>query len=326
MLLERLSASVMDGISVGHTRCNVDHCCNRLKLPRDRFCPAHHALESKCAIPECLNAVRPGARTCSTSSHRSVEDVGRARGQAIFRLKKRLQTTASEAGVASTSSPDGDIDVIDDPDVASELQKEIEDAACQGKSSTKSGYKTRLTRRWTHNEQLLFRCCGVITSRATFFEAESPSNAYRFLQGTFPEVLKGAMPSFIFFDNNCKLLRHLRANNDTRFQDVGFPVDVFHAVNKHKDSDAYCQLNCNPAGFKELFDKLNRWLFNSSAAEQGNVWFGKFKTVVREMGEVRYNFFLDEMIMIHNEWRVSVLRARGAQPRHLPEGELRRAF
>ena len=40
----------------------------------------------------------------------------------------------------------------------------------------KKKVKAAFTRRWTFNEQLMVRPCGVILSRATFYEAESPSN------------------------------------------------------------------------------------------------------------------------------------------------------
>ncbi len=131
------------------------------------------------------------------------------------------------------------------------------------------------------------------------------------------------MPSYIFFDNNCNLLRHLLHFGDHRLDDVGLPVDVFHALRKHKDSDGFCVMNCNPANFAELYSAILGWLFNSSAAEQGNVWFGKFMPVVREMSETHYNFFLDEMILIHNEQRVAVLEKRGCRPRMVPLEELR---
>ena len=114
----------------------------------------------------------------------------------------------------------------------------------------------------------------------------------QFINGTFPAEFPRALPSFLFFDNNCLLLKHLRAVGDKRLMEIGLPVDVFHAIRKHKDSDGFCQLNCNPAGFCELYTADNEWIFNSSAAEQGNVWFGKFLPVVREMGEVHYNFFV----------------------------------
>ena len=105
--------------------------------------------------------------------------------------------------------------------------------------------------------------------------------------------------------------------------DIALPVDVFHAINKHKDSDEFCQMHCNPAGFPELIKDNRDWVFNSSAAEQINAWFGQFLRVVREMREVQYDFFLDEMIAIHNEYRVGVLRRRGRRPRLVPVAELR---
>ncbi len=103
---------------------------------------------------------------------------------------------------------------------------------------------------------------------------------------------------------------------------MGLPVDVFHAISKHKDTDEFCKLNCNPATFPELYTALHQWVFNSSAAEQANVWFGQFQRIVREMREENYNFFLDEMIAIHNEWQVGVLYRRGARPRLVPIEEL----
>ena len=81
-------------------------------------------------------------------------------------------------------------------------------------------------------------------------------------------------------------------------------------------------MNCNPAGFPELYTIDHEWLFNTSAAEQGNVWFGKFMPVVREMDELHFNFFLDEMILIRNEWQVGVLAKRGFHPRLIPRAEL----
>ena len=235
---------------------------------------------------------------------------------------------------------------IDDHKVAVTMAAEenVEDAsACEGKPNGRKKQKSTLTRRFTHNEQLIVRCCGIILARATFFEAESVSNAFvshlcahvgnscdaaqEFLLQTFPSTWPRAQPSFCFFDNNCSLLKHVMASEQLRshsIADIGLPVDVFHAITKHKDSDAFCQMHCNPAGFPELYDKSDKWVFNSSAAEQTNVWFGKFLAVVREMGEVNYNFFLDEMVIIHNEWQEGVLAARGAQPTLVPRDELAR--
>lgn len=80
-------------------------------------------------------------------------------------------------------------------------------------------------------------------------------------------------------------------------------------------------MNWNPACFPELHNG-KKWLLNSSAAEQGNGWIGQFAPVVREMSEVHYNFFLDEMIMVYNEWKITALRSKGKMPRYVPLDEL----
>ncbi|TFK78734.1 hypothetical protein K466DRAFT_506824 [Polyporus arcularius HHB13444] len=279
---ERLKACVMDGINIGHPRCNVYHCTERLRSPRDRFCPEHSSNANFCAIAGCSEPVTGKMRTCELPAHRDYEVQKREQGKAYYRLKQRLEGRSLASIIRSASA---------------------------------------LSRKLTHNEQLMVCCCGIVIGRATFYEAESVSNAKRFIYVTFPPHYPRGRPSFIFFDNNCQLLRHLLANDDTTFDDIGLPVDVFHALTKHKDSDEFCALNCNPAAFPEL-RKGGEWVFNSSAAEQANVWFGKFLPIVREMGEVRYNFFLDEVIMMRNEERVKVLDKRGARPRLVPLEEL----
>jgi hypothetical protein len=71
--------------------------------------------------------------------------------------------------------------------------------------------------------------------------------------------------------------------NDTYFDNVGLPVDVFHFTSKHKEGDEFCGQHCNAAGFPELIGKDNKWIFNSSAAEQINSWMRKFERLVQEM-------------------------------------------
>ncbi len=110
---------------------------------------------------------------------------------------------------------------------------------------------------------------------------------------------------------------------DPGLHKMGMPVDVFHANTKHSDRDEFCVDNCNPALFPELYNEANEWKFNSSACEQVNVWFGQFLPIVREMTEIHYNFFLDEMISIYNSYREQVLRTRGLRPRLVPVEELR---
>ncbi|KAI0744417.1 hypothetical protein C8Q76DRAFT_604520 [Earliella scabrosa] len=284
----RIHACVMDGVTVSHPRCNRPHCVIPLASPRHRFCPDHAEYDRKCAVEDCGLPVSPGLRTCDTPAHRACEVEKREKGRAIFQLKQRMHRRSSTSkGVVPPKR-----------------------------------VKTYLTRKWTHNEQLLVRPCGIVVSRATFYEAESPSNAAKFLLAAFPKHLPRCRPSYLFYDNNCKLLAHLRASGEDWADDVAFPVDVFHAANKHSETDDFCQRHCNPARFRELYNELHEWLFNSSVCEQTNAWFVKFLPVVREMLRVNYTFFLDEMIAIYNSYRVTVLLKRGKNPRLVPTSEL----
>lgn len=121
------------------------------------------------------------------------------------------------------------------------------------------------------------------------------------------------MPNHIFFDNNCSLGKHVK--NDPDFKDVGLSVDVFHFSCKHSITDEFCQRYCNPANFPELLGKDGSgWYFNSSIAEQTNVWLGGFHSILREMHVDTYNFFLDEMIIQRNQLTKTKLHEQGHCP------------
>jgi hypothetical protein len=96
------------------------------------------------------------------------------------------------------------------------------------------------------------------------------------------------------------LAKHTRG--DPFFEGIGLTVDVFHFNCKHSVKDVFCQSNCNPAIYPELLGTNDKgWYFNSSIAEQTNVWLGGFHSILREMGVERYNFFLDQMILQRNK-------------------------
>jgi hypothetical protein len=108
------------------------------------------------------------------------------------------------------------------------------------------------------------------------------------------------------------------ARNDTYFSDIGMCVDVWHFLNKHKATHQFCQEHCNPADYPELMTDDGHWYFNTSVAEQTNVWMGGYHTICREMLPVKYNFFLDEMIQLRNEMVVAKLEAQGYHPGYAP--------
>lgn len=118
--------------------------------------------------------------------------------------------------------------------------------------------------------------------------------------------MPGTMPDHIFFDDNCQLARLVK--DDPAFQNVGLSVDVFHFKSKHKTTDTFCQTRCNPASFPELQGEGGKaWYFNSSIAEQTNVWLGGYHSMCREMLVDKYNYFLDEMILRRNRMTYSKL-------------------
>jgi len=65
-----------------------------------------------------------------------------------------------------------------------------------------------------------------------------------------------------------------------------------------------------------------KWFFNTSIAEQINVWLGGYHSICREMLPVKYDFFLDEMIKRRNHLIVKELRQKGKAPYRIPREEL----
>jgi hypothetical protein len=106
--------------------------------------------------------------------------------------------------------------------------------------------------------------------------------------------------------------------DDPFFKDIGLSVDVFHFTSKHSEADVFCQENCNPIAFPELIREDGGWYFNSSIAEQTNVWLGGFHSILREMRMDKYVFFLDEMIMRRNRMTKEKLEKEGMVPTMRP--------
>ncbi|POW08991.1 hypothetical protein PSTT_07137 [Puccinia striiformis] len=85
-----------------------------------------------------------------------------------------------------------------------------------------------------------------------------------------------------------------------RFTESIVAVDAFH-FKSHKEDDCFCRKWTDPNLYPQL-KKDGSWIFNSSAAEMTNIWYGGFASICRNMTAVQYNFFLDEMVRLHNIW------------------------
>uniref|UniRef100_A0A0W0FVM8 Uncharacterized protein n=1 Tax=Moniliophthora roreri TaxID=221103 RepID=A0A0W0FVM8_MONRR len=132
------------------------------------------------------------------------------------------------------------------------------------------------------------------------------------------------VPDHLIYYNNCNLLKYAWSNDHPVikefFKNVGLTVDVFYFNCKHKETDKYCNCNCNPYAFPELVkmdaNGKSTWYFNTSIAEQKNAWLGDYLPICREMGAILYDFFLNIMIMLHNKDTIAKLEAEGKNPRY----------
>ncbi|KAJ3886858.1 hypothetical protein GG344DRAFT_56703, partial [Lentinula edodes] len=169
----------------------------------------------------------------------------------------------------------------------------------------------------THNEQLVVCSYGIISVRATMFDAEAISSVKDFLKSVYPNP--NDLPDDISYNSNCQLQAHLLAQNDKYFRGTMLPVDILYFKSKHKQSDKFCQKHCNSSQWTDLVGEDGEWVFNSSAAEQANVWIGGYlQAIVWEMLYHDYNFFLDEMIKHRNAVLVAKLSRTNQAPYHIP--------
>ncbi|KIK80447.1 hypothetical protein PAXRUDRAFT_36188 [Paxillus rubicundulus Ve08.2h10] len=138
-------------------------------------------------------------------------------------------------------------------------------------------------------QQTLIRPCGVIIACAMFFGVEAVSNILEFVKK-------------VFLVPNAPKPEHF----------------IYNTAHDHKMTHDYFQKNCNPVDYPELMNNNGTgWWFNTSIAEQINVWLGSYHAICREMLLVKFNFFLGEMIL-KNVTTITNIKAKGLQPGHAP--------
>jgi hypothetical protein len=123
-------------------------------------------------------------------------------------------------------------------------------------------------------------------------------------------------PQHMIYDSNCNALCEVESRGIEFFHGMGMCVDAFHHRTKHKANDTFCRERCDMRAYPELLDTDGKFYFNSSIAEQTNVWFGSFHNICREMTPVKYDFFLDEMILHRNRVTIATLHAQVKSPYH----------
>jgi hypothetical protein len=150
---------------MGHTRCVVHDCRLPLLNQTHRFCLHHNDRRYLCSVYGCGSAADPGFYTCSKESHRAWEETR----SALPQLRARYQQAGiSEVPRAGNPIPTNTEAHAIPSDNSSNTQENLGASADENTRPIKGS----ASRKWTHNEQLFVRCCGVITSRATMYGSE----------------------------------------------------------------------------------------------------------------------------------------------------------
>ncbi|KAJ6626668.1 hypothetical protein B0H10DRAFT_1780855 [Mycena sp. CBHHK59/15] len=344
--MRKCQVIVSDGINMGIPCCGSFRCTDPLDNNRHRFCAEHFGLHGVCAVDGCDNLIAPGTKTCTLPAHSEMERLHTERGKAAFMLTERLQKhrlthpkndatvpeSSTDAEANTEEDMEDDVETFEIDDGTGEVRMRTEKHPgsigtvdtpddCEAKKAEGGNrkFKIKLGRQRTHNEQTLIRPCGVIHARATMYGTEAVSNVLLFVQAAF-SVPAAHKPEHLVYDTNCDAKQQVDAHPEewAWFADMGMCVDVWHFLHKHAITHQFCQDHCNPADYPELLGEDGKWFFNTSVAEQTNVWLGGYHSMCREMLPVKYNFFLDEMIRLRNEIVVAKLAHDGHEPRRAP--------
>ncbi|KAH9808606.1 hypothetical protein DFH28DRAFT_1193006 [Melampsora americana] len=297
-----IRAIVTDGLTIGHWRCSASTqqleqiaansgqpvpegpCTNKLANINDRLCPEHFAiLGGLCRAQPCQEAA-----------------LGETQTSMLNRPGSNLPSDPTVHLNASTAQLE-DMDILRQAD---ESQRAHESARDGGLSQAAG--KLIMTKARTHNDQLAVGTCGITLARKTFYNAESVSAVKEFLEESFPH----GMPEVVFYDNACRLTEHIYTGDTDRTSFLGtvIPVDPFHH-RSHAESDEFCKRFTDPKLFPDI-QKDGKWIFNASAAELTNIWYGGFASICRNMHSLVYNFFLEEMVYLRNTWLTKKLDKR----------------
>ncbi|KAG8941897.1 hypothetical protein FRC03_003878 [Tulasnella sp. 419] len=166
----------------------------------------------------------------------------------------------------------------------------------------------------TYCVQTIQWACGVPIGWGKCYKSESVSQVLGILNNTFPENAPQDRPSFVFYDNACKLLAHIITQNsdDAWLDTTRFLVDSWHYVN-HRATDVLCQTWCNPAPadgsqpdlvIKHTDEEGQPFLaraYNTETAEQLNAWLSSFEGPLRQMTDYNFDFFMHVLLYLYKD-------------------------
>ena len=163
------------------------------------------------------------------------------------------------------------------------------------------------------------RPCGIVVNFSEMFTCESPTQMY-ILAFTFGHTKDIARLKYVAYDRSCALhpfLCNLKRKGaylaSFLLRNVKFLVDRFH-VEGH--TEQCCQLPSDDILERGRYHPLHKDFSeirdaNTECAEQSFKWLNKYKTLLRNMKQHRFNFFLHTMIDLHNTFKESHLKLAG---------------
>lgn len=153
--------------------------------------------------------------------------------------------------------------------------------------------------------------CGAPIGWGKCYNSESPSQVLKVVEDLWSDY-PDEKPSFLAYDNACKLLRHIITQDRQShwLQSTKFIVDAWHYIG-HKASDALCRLWCNPTprngsqpdliqtGTDDNGNVILTRTFNTETAEQLNSWLDGFDSQLRQMTDFTFDFYLHALMLLY---------------------------
>ncbi|KAG1869640.1 hypothetical protein F4604DRAFT_1927056 [Suillus subluteus] len=301
--LHRTEVIVTDGVTAGCPCCAIPRCKNPLDNNRLRFCAKHHHLEAHKACDDpvhlCIEAVN-----INSSRH------GKSKTQRQKLSKLNDAITVHLPPTSTDDVPLQDVEEWYEHDVASgavrlcqvatttstgvsnhPVASDLDADGCSAKD-TPPKLKATFHCQHTNNKQLVVRPCGVICGRGTMYHHETVSNVLIMIEKMFT-LPRAHKLQHMIYNSNCNALHEVESRKIAFFEGMGMCVDAFHHRTKHKASDVLCHEHCDMKAYPELLDD-------------------------NEMMLVKYDFFLDEMILHRNLMTVATLQKQNKLPHHPP--------
>ncbi|KAJ3320902.1 hypothetical protein HDU76_000196 [Blyttiomyces sp. JEL0837] len=270
---------VMDGKVMGHQVCRIKHCRDPIVNAKIGFCQNHREeYEGVCMFVGCgepaIGDQITGTCSCANEVHKN------AVARAIQQAYQKKEKNKSVAKPPQTSVSHGEAAIA----TAEQIQ-----------------LKYSFTRRYVPAIFSAVLSCGCIQYVEKFFTYESNQEVIRFTQKVVKH-LESKHPShrtILYYDRACKLYRSMTSDVESAslLANLALLVDFFHF---RGHNDEYCRNHCNPHTAEKQFQQAGLNKFNTSAAEQANVWFSRISHMLRYIDSELHDFYLFSLIDFRN--------------------------